>query len=275
MTKKYLHPSLLLVYAFLAFWTFFAVRMGILEARRIAGDFQNIQKEGVLRVCGEKDLFSFYQKNDSSFGFYYEMMKAFADRHHLKLVYIGESSLNKRLKMLEDNDCDVLSGPMPVVSELRSQVAFTNSILESKLVLVQRKNDGKDSKAMMRNQVDFGSKHIYICDNPAYLQRLKNLASEISDTIYIHTLAGFDSERIIAQVSAGLIDFAACDKQIAKAYRDAFSNIDVETPVGFNQMQAWAVKPGRKALLDSLNVFIVDYKKSPDFSRLLNTYIKN
>jgi hypothetical protein len=49
----------------------------------------------------------------------------------------------------------------------------------------------------------------------------------------------------------------------------------VETPVGFNQMQAWAVKPGRKALLDSLNVFIVDYKKSPDFSRLLNTYIKN
>lgn len=177
--------------------------------------------------------------------------------------------------MLEENDCDVLSGPLPVVSEFRKQMEYTNSILESKLVLVQRKSDDKGSSEMVRNQIDFGNKHIYICDNPAQLQRLRNLASEISDTIYIHVLSGYDSERMIAQVSARLIDFAACDKQVAKAYRSTFPGIDVETPVGFNQMQAWAVKQGRKALLDSLNVFITDYKRSPNFSGLLNKYIKN
>lgn len=275
MIKKHLHPSLLLLYAFLTFWIVFAVRMGVLEAKRVAGDYPRIQKEGVLRVCGEKDLFSFYPQKDSTSGFYYEMMKAFAERHRLKLVYMSESSLSKRLSLLEDNECDVLSGPLPVISELRKQLDFTNSILESKLVLIQRKGTNDNAGDMVRNQVDFSGKQIHICDNPAYLQRLRHLASEISDTIYIRTLVGYDSERMIAQVAAGLIDYAVCDKQVAKAYRGKFPAIDVETPVGFNQMQAWAVKPGRKALLDSLNVFITDYKKSPEFSRLLNKYIPN
>lgn len=275
MIKKHLHPSFLLLYAFLAFWVAFALWIGVQEANKVAGDFPKIKKDGVIRVCGEEDLFSFYEHKDSSFGFYYEMSKAFAERHHLKLVYIGEASLNNRLKMLVDNQCDLLTGPLPVVSDLRKQVDFTKSILESKLVLIQRKSNKLNPSDVVRNQVDFSGKSIYICENRVYMKRLYHLAAEISDTIYIRTLLGYNSERMIAQVAAGLIDYAVCDKQVAKAYLDRYPNIDVETPVGFNQMQAWAVKPGRKALLDSLNVFITEYKKSPEFSRLIQKYIHN
>lgn len=275
MIKKYLHPSLLLLYAFLAFWIAFAVKMSVDEMNRVAGDFPKIKEEGVIRVCGERDRFSFYQEGDSTLGFYYVMMKAFADKHGLKLIYMDESSLSNRLSMLEDNQCDVLTGPLPVITDLRKRVDFTKSILESKLVLIQRKSLSDNNDDVVRNQVDFRNIHIHICENPAYMQRLHHLASEISDTIYIRTLVGYDSERMIAQVSAGLIDYAVCDKQVAKSYRRRFPNIDVETPVGFNQMQAWAVKPGRKVLMDSLNVFIDEYKKSPEFSRLLQKYISN
>lgn len=275
MIKKHLHPSFLLLYAFLAFWVAFALWMGVQKANKVAGDFPKIKKDGVLRVCGEADLFSFYHQNDSTFGFYYEMTKAFADRNHLKLIYIGEASLKNRLKMLEDNQCDLLAGPLPVVTDLRKEVDYTKSILESKLVLIQRKSNKLNSSDVVRNQVDFSGKRIYICENRVYLRRLHHLAAEISDTIYIRTLMGYNSERMIAQVAAGLIDYAVCDKQVAKAYLDKYPDIDVETPVGFNQMQAWAVKPGKKALLDSLNVFITEYKKSPEFSRLLKKYINN
>ena len=272
MIKKHLHPSLLLLYAFLAFWVAFALWISIQEANKVAGDFPKIKKEGVLRVCGEEDLFSFYQQ---SFGFYYEMSKAFAERHHLKLIYVGEASLSNRLKMLEDNQCDLLTGPLPVVSDLRKQVDFTKSILESRMVLIQRKSNKRNPSDVVRNQVDFSGKRIYLCENRVYMQRLNHLAAEISDTIHIRTLMGYNSERMIAQVAAGFIDYAVCDKQVAKAYRAKYPTIDVETPVGFNQMQAWAVKPGKKALLDSLNVFITDYKKSPEFTRLIQKYISN
>lgn len=275
MIKKYLHPSLLLLYAFLIFWIAFAVWSAIQKANRTEGDFPKIKKEGVIRICGEEDLFSFHQTQDSSLGFYYEMANAFAKKHHLKLVYLSNASLENRLKMLENNQCDLLSGPLSVVSDLRSRVDFTKSILESKLVLIQRRSMVESPNEVVRNQVDFRGKRIHICENKVYLQRLHHLAAEISDTIHIRTLTGYDSERMIAQVAAGLIDYAVCDKQVAKAYREKYPNIDVETPVGFNQMQAWAVKPGRKALLDSLNVFITDYKKSPEFSRLIQKYISN
>jgi len=275
MIKKYLHPSLLLLYFFLIFWIGFAVWTGIQKSNRVEGDFPKIKHDGVIRVCGEKDLFSFYQSKDSSLGFYYEMAKAFAKQHNLKLVYLSSASLENRLKMLEDNQCDVLSGPLSVVTDLRKRVDFTKSIIESKLVLIQRINKSESLNEVVRNQVDFRGKRIHLCENSVYLQRLHHLAAEISDTIHIRTLVGYDSERMIAQVAAGLIDFAVCDKQVAKAYREKYPIIDVETPVGFNQMQAWAVKPGRKALLDSLNIFIIDYKKSPEFSRLLQKYILN
>jgi membrane-bound lytic murein transglycosylase F len=275
MIRNKLHPSLLLLYAFLAFWLFFAIQFRIREVNRIAGDFANIKKEGVLRVCGEQDLFSFYVRNDSVYGFYYEMMKAFADRHELKLVYMGESSLSKRIQRLKDNECDVLGGPLPVTIDLRKQIEFTKSILESKLMLIQRAQNLQSPGRVVRDQIDFGGMTIHICDNQAYLQRLHHLAAEISDTIHIRTMVGFDSERLLAQVQAGLIEYAACDKQVAKAYADKFPDIDMETPVGFNQMQAWGVKPGRTALLDSLNVFIVEYKQSQAFSDLIRKYITN
>lgn len=273
MTNKYLRPSLYLMLAFLAFWVAFAIWFGIREANKVAGDYPRIKKEGTLRACGEEDLFSFYHQKDSSLGFYYEMAKAFADRHHLQLIYIGEPSLKNRLKMLEDNKCDILTGPLPVTTGLRSQVAFTKSIIESKLVLIQRKSNDEKPRKVVRNQVDIRGKHIYLCENEASVERLQHLAAEISDTIYLRTLMGYNNERMIAQVSAGLIDYAVCDKQVAKSFRAKYTNIDVETPVGFNQMQAWAIKPGRKILLDSLNIFITDYKKSPEFTRLIQKYI--
>lgn len=266
---------MVLIFAFIAFWVVYAVWFGIREANKIASDYPGIKKDGVLRVCGEEDLFSFYKNNDTSYGFYYEMAKAFADRHHLQLVYMGEPSLNNRLKMLQDNKFDILSGPLSVIMGLRNQVDFTKSIIESKLVLVQRKSSENNPDKVVRNQVDFRGKRIYICENTAYEERLHHLASEISDTLYIQTLMGFNSERMIAQVAAGLIDYAVCDKQVAKSFRNKYPNIDVETPVGFNQMQAWAVKPDKKILLDSLNQFIVDFKKTPEFTKLIQKYIAN
>lgn len=263
----------MILYAFLAFWIVFAAWYGMRERNKVAGDYPKIEKEGILRACGEEDLFSYQQQRDSASGFYYEMAKAFANRHHLKLIYLSESSLSKRLKMLEDNQCDLLTGPLPVISSLRKQVDYTKNILESKLVLIQRKSDKSRPEDMVRNQIDFSGKRIYICENRAYMERLYHLAAEICDTIQIRTLVGYNSERMIAQVAAGLIDYAVCDKQVAKAYRKIYPAIDVETPVGFNQMQAWAVKPGKKALLDSLNVFITEYKKSPEFTRLIQKYI--
>jgi membrane-bound lytic murein transglycosylase MltF len=273
MTKPKRHPSLYFLAAFVAFWGLFALFYSIREANKAAGDFPMIQKTGILRVCGEEDLFSFYSDENGTHGFHYETAKAFADRHHLKLVYKSEASLNKRLKMLKDEKCDILTGPLPVTGSLKEKVAFTQTILESKLVLIQRRDAKNRPNELVRNIVNFGGKRIHTCDNPAYIERLHHLAAEISDTIHIQKMSSADNEKLIALVASGLIDYAVCDKHVAKAYRERYPSVDVNTPIGFNQLQAWAVKPGRNILLDSLNSFIQEYQKSPEFTRLLEKYI--
>lgn len=264
-----------LLATFIVFWSLFAIVFGVRESNKVVGDYPQIQKEGILRVCGEEDLFSFYDEYLTDSGFHYNMALAFANRHHLKLIYLKESSLSQRLNMLKNGKCDVLTGPLPVTSSFRKQVNFTKTILESKLVIIQRRTTKKEKNKIIRNQVDFSRKHIYTCENPATVERLLHLAKEISDTIYIRQLIGYDNDRMIAMVAAGLIDYAVCDKHVARSYRKKYPTVDVETPVGFNQIQAWAVKNGKHVLLDSLNVFIAEYKKSPAFTRLIQTYISD
>jgi membrane-bound lytic murein transglycosylase MltF len=275
MIKPTLRPPLYMLIIFIAFWTVFALVFGIREACKGSNDFIEIQKRGVLRICGEEDHFSFYTEKDSLRGFYYEIAKAFADKHHLNLVYISENSLKKRLELLDAGACDIVSGPLPVVSDLTEQVSYSLPIIESKLVLIQRRSEQNKNIQPIRNQVDLRGKHIAVGESSPSIERLHHLEAEISDTIYIRELVGYNSEKMIAMVAAGLEDFAVCDKQVAKAYLKRYPSIDIETSVGFNQLQAWGVKPGKKMLLDSLNLFLSDYKKSPAFTRLLQKYIAN
>jgi membrane-bound lytic murein transglycosylase MltF len=201
------------------------------------------------------------------------MMKAFADRHHLELIYTSQINMEKRIEHLIAGRYDVLSGPMPIIRTWRNRIDYTIPIIESKWVLVQRSSHHGRALSLIRQQVNLSGKNLFVGENQAVINRIHHLETEISDTIYIRQAPGSNSERLIAIVSEGLANFSVCDKQVAKSYLNQYPNIDIKTPIGFNQLQAWAVKPGNKALLDSLNVFIADYKKSPAFTRLLEKYI--
>jgi len=264
--------SLYLLIAFAIFWTGFALLFGISQRKTKAGDFQSILRRGIIRVCGEEDFFSFYKNEYGSHGFHYELAKAFADKYKLKLEYIDEPNFDARLRLLESGKCDIISGPLPVISELRLRVAYTEPILKSMLVLIQRKKDMDHNP--IRDQIALREKIISVTQNSPNIQRLHNLANEISDSIYIMEHIGYTSNDLIKKVANGTVDFAVCDKYVAESYLTYYTGIDIETPIGFTQLQAWAVSPEKKKLLNSLNHFFAEYKKSPAFTRLLKKYSK-
>jgi membrane-bound lytic murein transglycosylase F len=271
-SKRKWHPSLLVLVVFGLFWVFFALVQSIQTYSRSVGDFPLIVRSGALRVCGEDDLFSHYVDEKGEHGFQYEMIQTFAQRHNLKLQFIVENSLDKRLEMLRNERCDLLVGPLPITSDFQKEVLFTQPYMESRMVLVQRKNSKLQPGEVVRNMIDFGGKHIYSNGNKAQTDRLHHLASEISDTIHIRRIRNASNERLISLVASGLIDYAVCDMYVAKSFQKRYTSIDVETPIGFNQFQAWAVKPDRVILLDSLNAFIQDFCNSYEFEILKSNY---
>jgi membrane-bound lytic murein transglycosylase F len=270
MINKRVHPSKLLLILFVGYWLVFSVVFVVRQIRRTSGDLPTIQQKGILRVCGESDPFSYRSEADSTYGFHYELAKAFAQRHGLKLQYLTEASLSRRVNMLLNDQCDLLSGPLLVTSNLRQRIAFTKPIFESKLVLVQRSNT--DENKLVRDVIHVKGKILYTSDNPAIVERLRHLSTEISDTIDVRILK-VDSEHLVEMVASGKIDYAVMDRDVCASFQKKYPSIDTKTPLGFNQFQAWAVKPGRKHLLDSLNVFLTEHKRSAAFARLVQTYL--
>jgi len=272
MIKPQYKVSFFFIIAFAIFWIGFTLISKINQRSKEVGDFKYIYKRGIIRVCGEEDMFSFYKDGQGYHGFHYELAKAFADKYKLKLEYIEEPDFKERIKLLKSGKCDIISGPLPVIAELRKFVTYTNPILESKLVLIQRKKDANYNP--IRDQIALKEKSISVSQNSPNIQRLRNLANEISDSIYIKEHIGYSTKDLMRDVAKGTVDFAVCDKYIAEAFLKYYPGVDIETPIGFTQFQAWAIKPENKNLLDSLNHFFAEYKKSPAFERLLQKYSK-
>lgn len=275
MTKKRFKHSYVLLAIFTLFWVVFAVSMGLRQCSKKASDLPRIVKRGVLRVCGEEDLFSFYKDKNGFHGFQYEMAKAFADKYNLELDYFSVDDFDKRIKVLTTGKCDILTGPLPVIAELHGDISYTIPIFESNLVLVQRKKEFNKGKMPIRDQILLGRKNIAVTQNSPNIFRLHHLANEISDSIHIREFIGCKNKILIDGVSKGLLDFVACDKYVAQSYVKTNPEIDINTNLGLTQFQAWAVRPSKNTLLDSLNQFITAYKKSPAFARLLEKYSDN
>jgi len=268
---KHKHSYLLLV-IFTTFWVLFAFLFGLKQCSKKSNDLPKIVKRGIIRVCGEEDLFSYYADKKGFHGFQYELAKAFSDKYNLDLEYTTETNLKKRINLLTSGKCDILTGPLPILSEFRGTISYTEPILKSYVVLVQRKKDFNDGKNPIRDQILLGGKKIAVTENSPYISRMHHLANEISDSIHIREFIGKKNKDLLIDVSRGLVDFAACDHFVAQSYLQKYPKIDIQTNLGLTHFQAWAVKPGKTTLLDSLNRFITEYKKSPAFARLLQKY---
>lgn len=240
-----------LILLFVIGWsTFYLVKQHQVKVD-VRHDFDDIKQTGELRVCGEYDPFSFYTDASGQHGFDYEMAHAFATLHKLKLVYQYEGNFERRMNGLESGRCDILMGPLPVLTPLKKRLAYTLPLRTSRLVLVQRSSD-----APLRNQVDLAGKMLVLPAFSPHSVRINHLAIEISDSLFIKPVRVFNNEELVKLVLSGKEDFTAMDERVAWSLKASYPNMDCATPLSMPQFQAWAVRPGSKALLDSLNTFI-------------------
>ncbi|MEJ2595812.1 MAG: transglycosylase SLT domain-containing protein, partial [bacterium] len=127
---------------------------------------------------------------------------------------------------------------------------------------------------LIRNQIELADKTIYVQSGTVFPERLKVLANEIGSHIDIIE-EDKDVEELIAAVSSGEIDYTIADKYIALVNARYYNNLDVGTPVSFPTQIAWAVKPGQKALVDTINIWLEDFNSSLLSRLLYNKYFEN
>ena len=237
-------------------------------------NYAEIRTEGVLRVVmkyGPLDYLPDIKQNTAR-GFQYELLRALADSLHLKVEIYLENSFEKSVKGLNEGKYDLIANNIPITSELRNKIAFTEPILKNRQVLVQRSRRANDNVQPIRNQLELSGKTLYVPEHSPFLLRLRNLAKEIGDSIYIKHIPNYETEQLIMLVAKGDIDFAVTDEWTARKAQKDFPEIDILTAVGFTQPEAWAVRKNSPELLEIINYFINSQIESGKIDKLYKKY---
>lgn len=248
------------------------------------GDYvlDSILSRNKLRAATDYGSVSYLIYRGETIGYQYELLRYFTQYLGVGLEMVIEKDLQKSIEMLHKDEIDVIAMGLTVTSERKNYVEFTDPILTTRQMLVQRlpdnyadieTKDELDSK-LIRNQIDLADKTIYVKKGTIYTERLRSLANEIGDTINIIE-DDKDVDELIAAVASGEIDYTVADRYVALVNARYYRNIDVNTPISFPQRIAWAVDKGQTSLVDTIDAWMEEFK-STLLSRLLyNKYFKN
>lgn len=237
-------------------------------------DFEQIKNKGVLRVTTNYNSVDYFMDGDSVRGFQYELIEVLCDSLGVQAEWIIENSLDKNRKDLTKGNVDLIARNIPVTTALRQQLAFSHPIIHTKQLLVQRKAEYNNGIQPLRNQLLLAKKTVYVPSNSPSLLRLKNLESEIADTIFIKEMPNYEAEQLIMMVAKGDIDFAVCDAQVARINATLLPEIDIQTAISFTQMQSWAMRPSSTELQAKVDSFLVYFLETKAYRDIYRKYYK-
>ena len=238
-------------------------------------DYNEVQSEGTLRIVTQYNQSGYFASGDTIQGFQYELCRAISEISGLEVQIFLNMSLAESFTGLKDREYDIIARNIPITSEIKENYLFTDPIVLSKQVLVQRTVEANDSTPLVSNQLDLAEKTLYIPENSPALLRIQNLQHEIGDTIYVIEEGRYSSEQLIIMVAGGDIDYAVCDLQIATVAAGQFPEIDIATDISFTQLQSWAVRKESVALLDSLNHWFGIIRDQGIYDEIYKRYYKN
>ena len=237
-------------------------------------DYDEVVESGKLRVVTDYNSINYYILGDTAVGFQYELVNALCDSLNLEPEWIIENSFDESLRMLQDGEVELIARNIPITTELREKVAFSEKIIQLPQVLVQRKAKFNKGIKPVRNQLLLAGKTVYVPKNSPSILRINNLADEIADTIHIVQDDKYESEQLMMMVAKSEIDYAVCNQQIAKRNAVMMPELDINTAIGFVQIQAWAMNLSSEELKAKVDSFLVKYIKTNDFKKMYLRYYK-
>lgn len=235
-------------------------------------DYDEIDSTKIVRVATEYNSVSFYVDGDTLSGFYYELIEAFASKHHWQASISPEMSFEKRLKGLSEGRFDIIAYGIPTTSDLKDSLLLTKPIVLNKQVLVQRKPASPTDSTYIRSQLNLAGKTLHVVKGSPSILRIHNLGNEIGDTIYIKEIEKYGHEQLMYMVAHGDIDYAVCDESIALAAIDSLPQLDINMDISFTQFYSWAVSKQSPALLDSLNAWLQTFRTGEEFKKMHRKY---
>lgn len=248
----------------------------------VSFDLSDIKERGYLIAFVDNNSTSYFIHRGKPMGFEYELLKRFCDQIDVELEIKIIPGISESFQKLNSGEGDIIAHFLTINSERKKVVNFTQPIVNTNQVLIQRKPEGwikmhpnTIDRKVIRNQFDLAGKEVYARHKSSYVSRLHNLSEEIGEPIkIIESDSGTDTEDLIKRVVNGEIDYTVADKDIALVNAAYYPVLDVNTAISFPQQIGWAIRNTSSELELELNDWISESKKSGLLNILYNKYFK-
>lgn len=175
------------------------------------GDLDEIRERGVLRVLTRNNPVTYFLWKGSKFGFDFELAQMAAKELGVRLQMVVVPSREQLIPALLEGRGDVIAASFSITPERQKKVAFTRPYLLVDEMIIQRK-DG-NPVASLEN---LAGRKIHVRPSSSYFQTLSSLKEKGSFELVLADEAD-ETETLIAQLSAGEIEFTVADSHILEA----------------------------------------------------------
>lgn len=265
--------NMMLYVALLLLVVMLMVSLRTCSVRDPFGDIRRMPSQGdTLDVAIEYSPLSLYRYADTLGGFNYDALRSMVRQNGMALKFHPMVSLTQGMDGLESGLYDIIVADMPVTVDLQERFEYTEPIYLDRQVLVQRRDS--TGALAINSQLDLAGKEVWVPANSPIEGRIRNLSSEIGDTIIVSSDEEYGPEQLFLLTAAGEIDLSVVNERVARIMAKDYENIDISTDVSFTQFQAWLMRKEEPALADSLNAMIRRFKVSPEYDALIKRYFK-
>lgn len=243
-------------------------------------DFYEIKVSRKIKVLLDYSSTNYLVYRGEPMGFEYDILKRFAAKHNLTLEVVVVTNMDSVFDWLNKGYGDIAAGNLTVTRGRERDVLFSEALLYTRQVLVQRKpenwkkrkrNDWE--KELIKTKEQLFGKEVHVRKNSSYYSQLRSISTDKNNPIKImETPGNVSTEELIEKVALGEISFTITDLNIALANLFLFPNIDISTFISPPTKIAWAVRRNSPVLLDSLNAWLNEYKKGNEFKSIEKKY---
>jgi membrane-bound lytic murein transglycosylase F len=213
-------------------------------------DLPEIRKRGKLIALTGYSPTGYFVYKGTPMGFEHDLLQLFARELNLDLEIVIVNDMNEIVDRLNRGEEDLIADNLAITKERDAVVDFSHPLMTTRQVLVQRKpgnwrriSEENLDRSLIRNPIDLIGKSIHVRRGSAFYSRLKNLSEEIGGDINIIEEPGdIETEELITMVSEGKIPYTIADETTAMLYEVYYPNIDIKTPISFEQRIAWVVR---------------------------------
>ena len=248
----------------------------LLKNPAIKRDFDSIQYTGTLTALIDNNSISYFLYRGQGKGFDYELLQRFASAKKLKLKLKLISGVENGIRLLNAGEGDILAFPLTITPERKNWVHFTDTLLKTHQVLVQKVSNDSSNQNTIYDLQQLNGKTIHVLKRSSFVNRLLEIERKLHiDINIVEDSANAATESLIQQVADSKIDYTITDEIIGRVNKVYHPELDVSIPISDAESIAWAVRKNSPVLLQQVNTWIAKTKKESTFMVIYNRYFNS